>query len=173
MHRFRFLGLLSVSLIAAAALMACGGGDDDDGGSSGDGGSSSFSSGTGSDKEYVEDICKAGSKFAEDLQKATQNITAAQATDEKKLAEVMEKPFANFVEALKDAKPPSDLKDWHADAVKQLQAILTAIKSGDFEALENNDEPFPEPPAGAAERLQKIAADNDDCQDAEIDFSGE
>ena len=96
-------------------------------------------------------------------------------TDEDKAIEAMVKPFENFANAIDDANPPKDLKDWHDQTVETLDDVVKKLKDGDVEALSSfGDSPLPEPPADASERLQKIADKNKDCQDADFAFgSGE
>jgi len=152
--------------IGAMAFTACGGDDDDGGG--GDSGSSS-SGGTGSDEKFVADICKAGAKFSKDLEKATANL--GNSTDPKKAAQSLAEPFEDFSNAFAKAKPPKDLKEWHDAAADKLKEAAASLKKGDLEAdIFTQDEPFPDPPKEASDRLTKIADKNKDCQDADFSF---
>jgi hypothetical protein len=155
------LGLLIVPALFAAVLFAACGGDDDSGGSSG--------GGTGSDEKFVSDICKAGAQFSKDIDSVTKDLSGA--SSEKDIAVKFAKPFETFANAFSNAKPPSDLKQWHSDASKQLKDAVAALKKGDTESgLFAGDNPFPEPPQNAQDRLEKIAEKNKDCQDADFTF---
>ncbi len=154
---------IAMVAVASLALAACGGDDDDD-----DSGGST-SGATGSDEKFVADICKAGAQFSKDLEKATADL--ASVTDPKKAAEKLADPFEDFANAFQKAKPPKDLKDWHSDASDKLDDAVAALKKGDLEAdIFTQDEPFPDPPKDAADRLSKIADNNKDCQDADFSF---
>lgn len=161
--------LVGIPALLALVFAACGGDDDDDGGNGGDS-SSGGSVATGSDEKYVADICKAASQFFEDLQKITQDAASSGSVDESELMKKFQKPFENFASNLEKAKPPKDLQDWHAQAVKQIKSYSEAIKKGDTEALENSEDVFPEPPQAVTDRLEKVAASNKDCQEADVTF---
>jgi hypothetical protein len=155
-----WLGILPIAL-GASFFAACGG-DDDDGGSSGGGG------GTGSDAAFVADICKAGAKFSKDLESASSNISS---TDPKEIAAKFAKPFEDFSNAFSRAKPPKDLAAWHKDASAKLKDAVAQLKKGDAESgFFAGDEPFPDPPKDASDRLSKIAEKNKDCQDSDFNF---
>lgn len=163
--RWVLYGSVAALALGAMAFTACGGDDDDDSGSS----SSSSSGGTGSDEKFVADICKAGSQFSKDLEKATTSL--GNTSDPKKAAQALAKPFEDFANAFDKAKPPKDLKDWHDTASDKLKTAVAALKKGDLEAdIFTQDEPFPDPPKDAADRLSKIADNNKDCQDADFSF---
>ena len=153
-------GLVPAAL-GASIFAACGGDDDDDSGGS--------SGGTGSDEAYVSDICAAGAKFAKDIDAASKNISSS---DPAKIAESFAKPFSDFAKAFDKAKPPKDLADWHSQAEKQLNDAAKALKDGNTDADIFGESALPDPPKAAADRLQKIAEKNDDCKDANFDFSG-
>lgn len=147
------LKLGAFSSIAGTALLlaGCGGG-------SGGGG--------GSDEAFIEDICAAGVEFFS----ALEGIDTQEA-DPAKALEAFAGPFEDFANAVEDADPPSDLEEWHTQAVASLNDIVAKLKDGDIDALSNlGDSPFPEAPADAQERLDKIAADNEDCQEADLGF---
>ncbi len=153
-HRIRLAAFLVPVLMAAALFAACGGGD-------GDGG------GTGSDEKFVADICKAGATFQEDLTKVFGELASADSEEE--AVKLIAEPFETFAKAFKAAKPPADLKDWHSEASKSLDDAVKALKAGNTDAaIFEQDSPFPEPPASAQERLQKIADGNPDCQEAAL-----
>lgn len=180
-RKWAFLLLAIVALVASFAFAACGGGDDDDGsgdsggtasektadakdeGSSDDG--ADISTSTGSDEKFVGTLCKAGEQLSQDLTKVLGDITAE--TDADEIAKKFAEPFEDFSNAFAKASPPKDLKEWHSDAAKQLKAIVAQLKKGDaVETVSAADDPFPEMPAGAEARLQKLAAGNKDCQGA-------
>ncbi|MCC7364500.1 MAG: hypothetical protein IT303_09005 [Dehalococcoidia bacterium] len=152
----KFAGLLLMPALAASVFVACGG--DDDGGSGG---------GTGSDEEYVADICKGMNDFMEDFGAAFEDLDL-ESTNEDDMIDAFVKPFESLANAFEDAKPPSDLKDWHSDAVDALNDMVKAMKDGDAGALENDAlGDIPDMPEDVAERLGKIAEDNEDCQASE------
>lgn len=177
MRDWRRLLVAGMAILAIALFAACGGGDDDDDDGedgSGDGGSSSNNplgggsgGGTGSDEKYVGDLCKATLK----LTNAFQSINPADLGDESKIFDILEKPYEEFVDAMEDAKPPKDLKDYHDEALRQFRAALKAIEDEDQEELDRIfDAELPDPPAGVEERLDKVARDNKDCADAGVSF---
>lgn len=150
-------GILPVAL-GATFFAACG--DDDDGGSGG----------TGNDENYVSSICKAGLDFSKAIEKIFTDPEML--ADEDKAMDKLADAFEDFSNAFAKANPPADLKDWHSDASKQLKDGVQQIKDGDLEGgIFAGDTPFPEPPAGAAERLEKIAETNEDCQEADFSFT--
>lgn len=169
-----WLGLVPLAL-GATFFTACGGGDDDD-----DGGNDSSSNSSkndnddkdtksddkgdtkasSADEKFVSDLCKIGATFARDLDKAE---PPANADDLGNLT----KPFEKFAEDFDDLKPPKDLKDWHDQASKALNDLVKALKDGDFEAMAEADQPFPELPDAARERFEKLAEKDKDCQEAE------
>ena len=130
--------------------------EDDDGG------------GSGNDEDYVAAICAAGKEFQDDLFAAFGDIDP-DASEEDQIQAFAE-PFEAFANALDDANPPSDLSEWHNDTVDAIKDIVEQIKDGNIEALESEEDPIGEPPAGAAERLQAIADGNEDCIDADFTF---
>ncbi len=153
----RRLALLGIAPFAlGASLLAACGGDDDGGG------------GSGNDEDYVAAICKAGADFQEDLFAAFGDIDP-DASEEEQIQAFAE-PFENFANAIDNANPPSDLSDWHNDTVDAINEIVDQIKDGNIDALESEDDPIGEPPAGAAERLQAIADENEDCIEADFTF---
>lgn len=148
--------------LGAMAFAACGGDDDD----SSSGGSSG---GTGSDEKFVSDICKAGANFSESITKLLSD--PSKLSDESAAAKAMAEPMSDFANAFAKAKPPKDLKEWHDDASDKLKEAADALKKGDMNAdIFTQDEPFPDPPKDAADRLSKIADGNKDCQEADFSF---
>lgn len=150
-----WLGLVPFAL-GATFFAACG--DDDDGGSDRPG------AGSGSEEDFVSDLCKIGAQFAKDIDEAEAP------TDPEDLDSLTE-PFEKFAEDFGDLNPPSDLEDWHSEASKSLDDLVKKLKDGDFEALAEADEPFPDLPEDARERYEKLAEDDEDCQEAEGLFS--
>jgi hypothetical protein len=151
-------GFLPV-VLGATILAGCGGG-----GNGGSGG------GTGSDEKFVGDICKAGLNFTKALEDVFKDPAAL--ADEKKALDKLADAFDDFANAFARANPPSDLKAWHSDASKQLKDGVKQIKDGDLEGgIFAGDSPFPEPPAGAGDRLTKVAESNEDCIEADFAFS--
>jgi len=153
-----FLGIAPL-VIGAMAFGACG--DDDDGG----GGSRS-----GSDEEFVADLCAAMKQFDEDITKVFSDPSAFE--DEDEAVEALSEPMRNLANAFEDARVPNDLRDWHEKASKALNDTVDKLESGDFDESTFEDDPFEDPPQDAVDRLQKLAEDNEDCQDADFDFEG-
>ncbi|WP_322796396.1 hypothetical protein [Tepidiforma sp.] len=153
-HRTKLLGLAGAAALALLGGAACGGGG---------------GGGTGSDEEFVADVCKAGAQFQKDLEAAFTKMASADSQED--AVKAVAEPFEKFANAFKDANPPSDLKEWHKEASNSLDDAVAALKKGNMDAeIFSSDTPFPDPPAGAAERLQKIAENNKDCQDADLFF---
>ncbi len=157
---------LGAALASLGLLAACGDDDDDDS-ASGDVKASDVKP-TGSDEKYVASLCKATLEFTETLQK----IDPAAVSDESKIYDVLEKPYESFVNAVEDANPPKDLKDYHVEALRQLKVGLKAIKDKDQNAIEAiGDADFPDVPDSVQDRMDKAAKDNKDCQEAGVDFT--
>ncbi|MBE7519246.1 MAG: hypothetical protein HS107_08365 [Thermoflexaceae bacterium] len=169
--------MLAVALPLAFTVLfaACGGDDDDDGGSDSEGSSANIK--TGSDEDYVGDMCKAFSSYAEDLTKVMLSIGGSEEPDIDKIMKGLVEPTEDLTKALSKMKPPADLKDWHVATVSALSAQVKAMKDAkDLESLDAleafGDIPMGDMPAGAEERLGKLAAKNKDCQKANL-FAGE
>lgn len=190
MPKFRrpLFAMAALSLLAFAALgaAACGG-DDDDSGSNGATNSGADATTTttttssndkasdaggakpsGTDEKYVAALCKSAAEFLDSFSKL--QASAATATSEDDILKAFTKPMEEWIKDMKDAKPPSDLKDYHEKTVAAMEKALNGMKSGDPNALSNFD--IGDPPKGAAERLQAAADKNKDCQDAQINFEG-
>ncbi len=160
--------MLLLGMVTAFALVAgCGGDDDDDdggddGGAVGGGGGGG---GTGSDENFVSDLCKAGAKLSKDIDAALKDVGTS--TDLTKIAEKITGPFEEFAKAFDKAKPPKDLQDWYTQANNGMKQTVKSLKeTKDFSGVTEEDDPFPEMPAAAEERLTKIAEKNKDCQEA-------
>src|SRR5262249_8855474 len=164
--------VIALAIVACFGLFAAACGDDDSGGSnvSAPGGGSSGGGGTGSDQSYVSSICKAAAQFSDDISKATSD--PSKLSDPTALANAFTKPFENYVNALKAAKPPSDVKDYNDKLIKALDDALASLKSGgDISSLSSFGDNIPDPPKDAADRLEKVAQSNGDCQKAGFDFN--
>lgn len=150
-----------IGSVAGAALLfgACGG--DDDGGGGG---------GAGNDEDFVAAICAAGRDFSEDFAKVIEENADLTETDE--IAEVIVEPFENFANAVEDANPPEDLEEWHGEVVSSLNNIVENLKSGNEDDIlaALDADPISDPPADAVSRLEAIAEDNEDCQEADFTF---
>ena len=160
----------AVPLAFSLAFVACGG--DDDKSSSSDSSGSSANIATGSDTQYVADICKATKKFSDDLDKVMKDAASLKNPDD--IAKKFTGPFEDFSNAFAKAKPPKDLKDWHAQTSKNLKDLVAKLKKGDAATLASafDSNPIGDPPKEAQDRLQKAAANNKDCKDANFDFGG-
>jgi len=165
-------GLISAAAIAAVALFAACGDDDNSSKSSSNGSPSSgqLNGGTGSDEQYVSTFCKAAAKFTDDIANATKD--PSKLADPTAAANLLVTPLQDYVNALKQAKPPSDAKDFHNAVVKALDDALTSLKTThDISSFASVGEDLPTPPASVSDRLQKVAEKNSDCQKAGFDFT--
>ncbi|MCZ2108903.1 MAG: hypothetical protein LC118_04960 [Dehalococcoidia bacterium] len=131
---------------------------------------------TGSDEEFVSGMCKAAQTFVTklmgDMDKVTPSATAESLDDLGKFFEAffvnLAPAFEQFARDFKNLKPPKDLKEWHANAVTQMDAAVKALKSGKFDdpSIEGlGDNMFPEMPKAIKDRLEKIAKNNPDCKE--------
>ena len=146
-----WLGLVPLAL-GAMFLVACGGDDDDGGGG-----------GSGSDEDFVSDLCKASADFLADIESAGEDIDPS---DLDAASKAIAGPFEDFAGKFKDLNPPDDLEEWHNDASDSLDQIVQQVKDGDFESALGGTDPLPELPDGPRERLGKIADENEDCKEA-------
>ena len=144
-----WLGLVPFAL-GATFFAACG--DDDDDGGSGGGG--------GSDEEFVSDLCKIGAQFAKD-------IDEAEAPSDPEDLDSLAEPFEKFADDFEDLDPPADLKEWHSQSSKALNDLVKALKDGDFSALAEAEQPFPDLPQETQDRFEKLAEEDEDCREAE------
>jgi hypothetical protein len=186
----RMLGswvVIALAIVACFGLFAAACGDDDSGGKSvsapggGTSGGSTNNSGgnsvsapggggSGSDEAYVSTICKAAAKFGDDMSAATKD--PSKLSDPTAVANAFTKPFEDYVNALKGAKPPSDVKDYNDKIIKALDDALASLKqTGDLSSLSSFGDNIPEPPKAAADRLENVAKGNADCQKAGFDFN--
>lgn len=190
----RIAALVLLPALLSFAFIACGGDDDDggaaisrdngsnSGGSSGSNSSSGSnassssddkkddsgdikpSGNTGSDEAYVSDICKGFSEYMDGIASALSGVDITDPDYEKKLNEKLTNPIKAVAKVFADADPPSDLKDWHADVVAAFNQMVKSLEAGDYDALEDDSLEFPDMPAGAEERLSKIAENDADCK---------
>lgn len=143
--------LIALTVLPALAFLACGG-----------------SSG-GSDTSYVAAVCSAEKKFSDSLQAITSDpkllTDPKAATDPTFLSSKLAPAFDQFAKDFANAKPPSDVKDWHNATAKQFADMAASVKSGkDISQLFSGDGAnIPAPPGAASDRLGKIAATNKDC----------
>jgi hypothetical protein len=144
--------LIALTIIPALGLVACGGG----------------SSG-GSDSSYVAAICAAELKFTASINAVMSDpktLSDPKAlTDPTFLSSKLGASFDQFAKDFANAKPPSDIKDWHNSTAKQFSDMAAQLKSGkDMSTLFGATSPaMPDPPAEAQARLAKVAATNKDC----------
>ena len=153
----------AIAIIALMAVAACGGNDSTSSAPGGGGG-------TGSDENYVADLCKATKKFTDDLASVTKDPSKLK--DPNDIGKLFAEPFDTFANSVAKAKPPSDLKDYHSQVVKTLKDAAQKIKtSNDLSALSSlGDSSIPEPPQAAKDRLQKAAEKNKDCSETGFNF---
>lgn len=172
-----FLAVGVVLALLSLGLVACGDDDDHGGGVAGpgstgsnatksSGGSSSgggaSAPGSGSEKAYVADLCKASKDFQTAMTKLTSD--PSKLSDQNAAMKAFAEPFENFANAVSRAKPPSDVKDYHNQVVKALQDVVAKLKKGDPEALNSlGDTAIPTPPASLSDKYDKLAKDNKDC----------
>jgi len=153
------LGLGVVPVLAGAALFGACSGDDDD------------EKGTGSDEEFVADLCGIMKDFSDDLDGLEDDAEDVEDFDE--IAKLLSGPIGDLADGFADLNPPADLKDWHEEASNELDKLADDLDSGELtEEAMSGDSPIPDPPKDAADRLSKIAEDNQDCRDADFDFEG-
>lgn len=153
-------GVLGLTLL----LAACGGDDDDSGGSGG-----STSSGTGSDEKYVAVVCKAFSDFGDATTKAVSNAGSIKNEDD--AVKALVGPIEDLVSAMAKASPPRDAKASHDETVKVFRAAVADLKKNGAKSTAFQDLETPKMDQTVSDRLDKIAAKNKDCQEADVTFS--
>lgn len=147
-------GLLALTLGLVAAFGACGG-DDASGG------------GAGTDEQYVATICKASLKLTDAVAKASSNSSTVKNADD--AVKLLSDPFQQYLNDLKAANPPKDLKDFHDQTVKALSNSIEKLKKEkDPAALSGSDQP--EPSQAIKDRLSQVADKNEDCKKAGFSF---
>jgi hypothetical protein len=154
------LGAAAIALAGALTFAACG---SDDGGDSS--GGSSVSAGSGSDEDYVAGLCKAMVNF----QEAVDNVDEKDVKNEADAIAAITGPMDDLVKDMEKVKAPSDLKDYHRKSVAAFKTAAEKLKKDkDISAL--GDAQIPDAPAGASERLDKLARENEDCKSAGVVF---
>jgi len=116
------------------------------------------------DEAYVASICKAFHQLNTDIEK----VDASKIKEPAEAAKQFGDAFETLARSFSDATPPKDLEDWHADATKVLSDAAKGLKNGDISALRDMVN-LPDPP-GAADRLEKYAKENKDCQAGQFGF---
>jgi hypothetical protein len=160
-RKLAVLAALLLAVFAAALSVACG--DD----SSSSSGGSSGSVKTGSDDQYVGDMCKAFAAYATAMDKATKDLgSGSSVADVSKIMEQMAKPTEQLANDFAKMKPPADLKDWHTGATKSLKDAVSQLKDSKDLSGANAMSDIPDMPKAADDRLAKLAADNKDCKAA-------
>ncbi len=144
--------LLAIPAALALAFAACGG----------DGGG-----GLGTDEEYVDDLCGAFQSLQENMDGLFEDLSGE--ADEQKVAEAFAEPFEEFLNELKKARPPADVKPYHDELVDSFEQTVKAIKDGDMNALDNTDD-VSDPPEDIQARLEKAAENNKTCQEVDFGF---
>ena len=142
-----WLAIIALGVATALAVAACGG---DDGG-------------TGTDAEYVASICKAQRTFRESLD----SVDVTKLSDPSAQAKALVDPVSKYVDDIKDADPPKDVKPYHDDIVAYLEGELDKLKKGDASALQGDS---PSAPDDIRARLQTVADTNEDCKATSFAF---
>jgi hypothetical protein len=172
MRRILAPGAVALVLAASCALFLAACGDDDDAGSKANATTAGGSSGTGTDEQFVKDVCKAGSTFAEELRKAFVQTNAKDlATGLAALTKVLPAPLEAFTASFRKTAPPADLVDWQRDSAAKLDSALAALKAGrlDDPAFATiGRSPVPPLPAGADARIKGVAAKTAECKDLNV-----
>jgi len=151
----------TVALAAVALVFAACGGDDD-----GNGGGGTAS---GNDKDYVAAICKAQLGFFEDLEKAVKESTGDET--EAQVVEILAPALDRWVAAIRNARPPADVRDYHNEVVRVAADAVNRIKqTRSVDALDTLDS-IPDAPAAVRDRLNAVAKENADCREADFSFS--
>lgn len=169
----RSLIIVCVTLPVLAGLVACGG--DGSGGSStvtatqgaSNTGGGGGSAGTGTDEQYLKDLCTAARALA-DANK-TESVSAKSFAE---LAGKMAGPYENYAKAFAAANPPADLKQWHDTAVTKINAAVAVLsKDKNTKALDGVAEaPYSEFPKPAKGRLAVLAPKMPECNN--LTFAG-
>jgi ABC-type glycerol-3-phosphate transport system substrate-binding protein len=157
----RWRTLLLAPALGAALILSAACGDDND--VPGGGGSNNP---TGSDEKYVTQLCTGFGDFQDSFFKVLTSLTAT--SSEKDVQKALEKPIDDLVKAMERANPPKDVKQYHDDAVKQLQAMQKQIKSGNLDALGDDEGVFPDPPQDVQDRLAAAAANVKECDGLDL-----
>ena len=148
------LGLGIVPVIAGSAIFGACGGDDDGGGGSGD------------PEEFVADMCGLLKDFTEDLD----SLDLGDISSEEDAFEALAEPFETLAADFEDLNAPSELNDWHEEASDALNTLAEQLRDGEFDESALGDDPLPKLPDNIREKYNDLAEDNEDCQDADINF---
>ena len=147
--------LLPLTIAFAIVLGACGGNDTGGGGS------------TGTDEQYVSTICKASLKLTDAIATASSDPSKVKNADD--AVKLLSEPFQQYLDDLKRANPPKDVKDYHDQTVKALSDSLAKLKKDkNPAALSGADQP--QPSQAIKDRLSKVADTNEDCKKAGFSF---
>ena len=135
--------------------------------SAGAGGGSAGTVGTGTDQQYLKDLCVAGRAVADANKKES---VAAKSFNE--LAGKMAGPYENYAKAFAAANPPPDLKQWHDAAVTKINSAVAVLsKDKNSKALDGVAEaPYSELPDPAKGRLAVLAPTMKECNN--LTFAG-
>ena len=145
--------LLPFTLVLAFALVACGGND--------------AGTGAGSDEQYVATICKASLKLTDAIAKASSDPSKVKNADD--AVKLLSEPFQQYLNDLKGANPPKDVKDYHDQTVKAVSDSLEKLKKDkNPSALSSGDQP--QPSQTIKDRLSRVADSNEDCKKAGFSF---
>jgi hypothetical protein len=154
-HAFiRVAGTFATTALLAAGLAACG--DDDDGG---DGG--------GSYEEYVAAVCDATRKYEDDVDEAAAENPDA---SEDEAVDIILPIFAEYLDGIRAANPPDEVKPYHDANVERIQEGYDALEEQrTLDALDSVAEPET-PPQEIADRLNELAVADEDCVAADFTF---
>ena len=153
-NRLRWLAvaLAAVVVLSLTALFAaCGGDDDSSSGSSSSNGKSdatktSDSTGdkktgdanpgavSGTDKEYVKDVCVVFNTYMEAVFKAISSDPSLSG-DSDAIIKKIGPPLEAFGKGVAKARPPKDVKKYHDELVKTVNDTAAKLKSGKIKSL--------------------------------------
>ena len=142
--RTAVVGLAALSLTAVMTLLgACGGDDDSTGGGAAKGSSPAAKDDSkvanagpvsGTDKEYVKDMCVSFNSYMDGVFKVIQSDPSS-ATDQAAIAKKLGPFLESFAKDVDKAKPPRDVKKYHDELVKQVKDSSEKLKSGKVKSL--------------------------------------
>lgn len=136
--------------IAGLSLVACG---DDDGGS-----------GNGSDEDYVATVCGAMVTFGEEVEDVLADLDP---NDTAASIDAFGEVFANLIDDLEDANPPSDVEDAHNQLLASFRDAQDAFEEDGLEAFETFQVEDIQLEPDVEERLAAVAAETEECDSAE------
>jgi hypothetical protein len=166
---WRFRGDLALALgavlVLALLVAACGGGDSDDNANNGD-----ATVGTSEDRQFVSAVCSAYGAFAAAVERGLRNPSEIRRPED--LTERFAGPFDELARAFQRARPPRDLREWHAQASAELAQIADRLRRGNLDAAASlGSNPIPALPAAAAARLEEVALNTRVCTDNRFHFT--